>query len=132
MKRTLFAPLALLVLIAAVFLAVPAQSQQDMTTVPTEGFKQTTRLPAVFAHDAHNEKAALADCSACHHGEKDGKRDNSADTSGIPCSDCHSAQAKPGKTPLMRAFHRQCLGCHMDKQKGPVTCGDCHEPAPKK
>ncbi|OLN27345.1 Tetraheme cytochrome c isozyme 2 [Desulfovibrio sp. DV] len=131
MKRSPLMPLALLVLVAAVLLAAPAMSQQDMTTVPTEGFKKTTRPPAAFAHDAHNEKAGLSDCTACHHGEKDGKRDPSADTAGIPCSDCHTAVAAPGKTPLMRAFHRQCMGCHMDKKKGPVTCGDCHVPAKK-
>jgi len=131
MKRTTLTPLALLVLVAAVLLAVPAMSQQDMTTVSTEGFKKTTRLPAAFAHDTHNDKAGLTDCSTCHHGEKDGKRDASADTSGIPCSDCHTAEGKPGKTPLMRAFHRQCMSCHMEKKKGPVTCGDCHEPVKK-
>ena len=131
MKRTPLTPLALLVLVAAVLLAAPAMSQQDMTTVPTEGFAKPTRLPAVFAHDAHNDKAGLTECTACHHGEKDGKRDTAADTAGIPCSDCHTAAGKPGKTPLMRAFHRQCMGCHMDKKKGPVTCGDCHAPVKK-
>jgi len=131
MKRSPLIPLALLVLVAAVLLAVPAMSQQDMTHVSTEGFKKTTRPPAAFAHDAHNEKAGLSDCTACHHGEKDGKRDATADTAGIPCSDCHAAKAAPGKTPLMRAFHRQCMGCHMTQKKGPVTCGDCHAPAQK-
>lgn len=127
MKRRTVTPL-LLALLAAVFLAVPALSQQDMTTVPAEGFKTKTRLPALFAHDAHNEKAGLSDCTTCHHGEKDGKKDTTADSTGTPCSDCHSLEGKPGRTPLMRAFHKQCAGCHMDKKIGPVTCGDCHAP----
>ena len=118
----------LLALLAAAFLAVPALAQQDMTTVPAEGFAVKTRMPARFAHDAHNEKAGLSDCSACHHGEKDGKKDPSADTAGVPCSDCHTVDAKPGRTPLMRAYHKQCIGCHMAQKKGPVTCGDCHAP----
>ena len=125
-RRTI--PAALVALVAACFLAIPALSQQDMTTIPDAGFAAHTRLPAVFNHDAHNEKAGLDDCTVCHHGEKDGKRDPSQDTSGIPCSDCHTAVGKPGRTPLMRAFHKQCLGCHMEKKKGPVTCGDCHKP----
>ncbi|MEA4855351.1 MAG: acidic tetraheme cytochrome c3 TmcA [Solidesulfovibrio sp.] len=121
-------PLALVALAAALLLAAPAMSQQDMTTVPAEGLASKTRLPAVFPHDQHNEKAAIAECTACHHGEKDGKRDPEADTAGIPCSDCHTAAGKPGRTPLMRAYHKQCMGCHLDKKKGPVSCGDCHKP----
>jgi hypothetical protein len=125
-RRTI--PLALVALVAACFLAIPALSQQDMTTIPDTGFAAHTRLPAVFNHDVHNEKAGLDDCTVCHHGEKDGKRDPSQDTAGTPCSDCHTAVGKPGRTPLMRAFHKQCMGCHMEKKKGPVTCGDCHRP----
>lgn len=121
-------PLVLMALLAALLLAMPAFSQQDMTTIPDEGFKTKTRPTAIFNHDAHNEKAKLDDCTTCHHGEKDGKRDPSADTAGIPCSDCHTAAGKPGRTPLMRAFHKQCMGCHMEKKQGPVTCGDCHKP----
>ncbi len=121
-------PLALVAFVAALLLALPALSQQDMTTIPDEAFKTRTRPPALFKHDEHNEKAKLDDCTACHHGEKDGKRDPGADTSGIPCSDCHAVEAKPGRTPLMRAFHKQCMGCHMTQKKGPVTCGDCHKP----
>jgi len=127
MKRSPLLPLALVA--AALCLAAPALGQQDMTTVPTGGFAKTTRPPALFPHDAHNEKAALSDCTACHHGEKDGKQDPTADTAGIPCADCHEAKAKPGRTPLMRAYHKQCMNCHLDKKKGPVTCQDCHKPA---
>ncbi len=125
-RRTI--PLALVALVAAFLLATPVMAQEDMTTVPTTGLAPTTRMPAVFPHDAHNEKAGITDCATCHHGEKDGKRDPEGDTSGIPCSDCHTATAKDGRTPLMRAFHKQCMGCHMEKNKGPVTCGDCHKP----
>jgi hypothetical protein len=127
MKRRTITPL-LLALVVAVFLAAPAMSQQDMTTVPAEGFKTKTRPPARFAHDAHNEKAGLSDCTTCHHGEKDGKKDTAADTAGTACSDCHTTPAKPGRTSLMRAYHKQCLGCHMEQKKGPVSCGDCHNP----
>ncbi len=128
-QRTI--PFALAALVVACFLAMPALGQQDMKTIPDEGFKTKTRPTAIFNHDEHNEKAGIAECTACHHGEKDGKRDPEADTSGIPCSDCHSVAAKPGRTSLMRAFHKQCMGCHMDKKKGPVTCGDCHKPLPQ-
>jgi len=125
MKRSILASL-LAGCATALLLVVPALSQEDMTHVPTTGFKTTTRPAARFAHDAHNEKAKLDNCSVCHHGEKDGKRDPSGDSTGTPCADCHT---KPGRTPLMRAFHKQCMGCHLEQKKGPVTCGDCHTPA---
>jgi hypothetical protein len=126
MKRSTLASLLAGLAAALLLLAVPALSQQDMTTVPGDGFKTLTRPASRFAHDAHNEKAKIDDCTTCHHGEKDGKQDKTADSAGTPCADCHG---KLGRTPLRRAFHKQCLGCHMEQNKGPVTCGDCHTPA---
>ena len=50
----------------------------------------------------------------------------------IVLSTIGARSGKLRKTPLMRAFHRQSMGCHMDKKQSPGTCGDCHEPAPRK
>jgi hypothetical protein len=27
---------------------------------------------------------------------------------------------------LTKAFHTNCKGCHENKNKGPVMCGECH------
>jgi hypothetical protein len=26
----------------------------------------------------------------------------------------------------MKAFHLNCKGCHQERKKGPVMCGECH------
>jgi len=106
--------------------AAPVFSQQDMKNVPTDGFATTVRPAAIFDHEAHNAKAKIDDCGACHHGQKDGKMDRSVTTEGQPCADCHPAAGAKGKTPLMRAYHRQCGSCHEKSGKGPVACGQCH------
>lgn len=113
--------------VAAVLFGAPlAHSQGDMLVIKAPAFTAPKRPPAVFAHDAHNEKAKLDDCSVCHHGGENGVRDPKATSEGVPCSDCHPVAAAPGRTPLMRAYHQQCIGCHTAKKAGPVTCGQCH------
>jgi hypothetical protein len=100
--------------------------QSDMTVVYDPAFKAAKRPPAGFSHDAHNDKARMAECAACHHAGSKGEIVPGESSEGTPCSECHPVQAKPGVTPLMRAFHRQCQGCHKKEGKGPVACGECH------
>jgi hypothetical protein len=128
MRRKTFASVALVAALAV--MSAPAFSQQDMKTVPAGGFAKTSRPAAVFDHEGHNDKAKLTDCGDCHHGGKDGKLDKKATTEGQPCADCHPAAGGKDKTPLMRAFHRQCGGCHEKVGKGPVACGECHKRGP--
>ena len=119
--------LILALTLTAVLCGAPlAFSQGDMLVIKSEAFTSPQRPPAVFPHDAHNEKAKIDDCAACHHGGENGKRDPKATSEGTPCADCHSVTAAPGRTPLMRAYHQQCIGCHMQKKAGPVACGQCH------
>ena len=119
--------LILALTLAAVLCGAPlAFSQGDMLAIKPEAFTSPQRPPAAFPHDAHNEKAKIDDCAACHHGGKDGKIDRAASTEGTPCAECHPVKAAKGTTPLMRAFHKQCQGCHETAKKGPVACGECH------
>ena len=125
---------------ALLFLLLPpvhtAPAQEDMKNLAPEALAPHSRPAARFVHDTHNEKARIDECGACHHGTtEDGRRDAMAPTSeGTPCADCHAVHAgggggggKTGKgTPLERAYHRQCMGCHRDQGKGPTTCGGCH------
>lgn len=130
MKQHRFAPLA--ALIAAVTLGVglilsTALSQEDMKEVKAEDFAPHTRPAALFAHDAHNEKAKIDDCAVCHHGkDADGKMTVEETSEGQPCADCHAVDARSG-TPLMRAYHQKCIACHRQKNAGPVCCGECHK-----
>lgn len=123
---------SLIALIAAVALGMglwlpAALSQEDMKVIKAEAFKTYTRPAAVFVHDAHNEKAKLDDCAVCHHGkDANGKMTTEETSEGEPCADCHAVNAKSG-TPLMRAYHQQCILCHADKNLGPTHCGGCHK-----
>lgn len=124
--RTLFLATQL-----AALLVVPAvQAQESIKELKDPAFAAHRRSPAVFDHDGHNEKAGLADCAACHHGGKNGVMDKSATSEGTPCAECHPARAvEKGVTPLERAWHRQCIGCHRQTGKGPLACGQCHRPS---
>ncbi|MBZ2170730.1 acidic tetraheme cytochrome c3 TmcA [Nitratidesulfovibrio sp. SRB-5] len=125
---------------ALLFLLLPpvamAPAQEDMKVLAPEALAPQSRPAARFVHDTHNEKAKIDECGTCHHGTtEDGRRDATAATSeGTPCADCHAVHGgggggvgKVGKgTPLERAYHRQCMGCHREQGKGPTACGGCH------
>lgn len=125
--KRLVAPLAIFALVAMVYFAPSAFSQDDMTVVPTYAFGELERPEVPFEHDLHNEKAEIDDCGLCHHGvADDGTLDMENTTEGEPCDSCHPVDGAGGKMPLMRAYHRQCGGCHAEALKGPVACGECH------
>ncbi len=102
-------------------------SQTNMKVVQDEAFKDPQRPPAVFVHDEHNMKAEIYDCSVCHHVYQNGTKVPNAMSVGKGCSDCHKIDASDDNpVELMDAYHRQCMGCHQDKGKGPLMCGECH------
>ena len=77
-------------------------------TLKSEEFK-THRRPAVtFDHDNHNERAKIEDCIVCHHGGENGVIDPEVSSEDQPCSECHKANMPSGRTPLMRAYHKNC------------------------
>lgn len=122
--KTAFALLCALALVA-LFQLPAARSQDDIVQIQSDAFETYKRSAAVFAHDAHNEKAALEDCETCHHGAENGKRVEGADSVGTPCADCHEVRPATG-TGLMQAYHKQCKGCHAERAQGPRACGECH------
>ncbi|MEZ4551217.1 MAG: cytochrome c3 family protein [Desulfobacterales bacterium] len=86
-----------------------------------------------FPHEAH---IVLYDCLVCHH-VYDDQRNNILDPGelyednpDIRCIACHKPNAAIGP---MRAFHRQCIGCHNEesaagRSSGPNMCSECHRP----
>jgi hypothetical protein len=104
---------------------MPAYSQEDIIALADEAFGSKQRPPAVFAHEQHNEKAEIEDCSVCHHVYKDGEKVEDESSEDMGCSDCHHVKKGYPTRPLMKAYHNLCQGCHKEK-KGPVTCGECH------
>lgn len=125
--RQTLAFIAVVAALLVVYLAPAALSQDDMTMVPVDAFGVLQRPQVAFEHDAHNEKAMLDDCVVCHHGRTDdGLMDMEYSSEGETCESCHPVNPDNGETPLMRAYHRQCITCHTDEAMGPVTCGECH------
>jgi len=111
-----------------IFTAVVAFSNTDeRERLDTSSFEKVHRPGAVFAHDDHNEMAQLEDCAVCHH-VHDGKKlvegESSEDSL---CSDCHSLKAtQDNSIPLEVAYHKRCKNCHVQENKGPLLCGECH------
>lgn len=114
--RTLAAASAIALIM--VFMGGWAVSQEDVTVVNDSAFTKRTRPAAMFVHDAHNEKAEIADCAECHHGP------DGTTSEGQECSECH--KTGDSTRPLVKAYHGQCRGCHIEKKAGPVQCGECH------
>ena len=126
--KKLMASMAAIVALTIVFMAPTAFSQDDMTEVPVDAFTKLERPQVAFEHDAHNEKAELEDCETCHHSKTDdGKRDLENSSEGETCESCHAVKRTDDGTPLMRAYHRQCIDCHKQSLAGPVACGECHK-----
>ncbi len=123
-KSTLVVPM---LIFGCLFFIIPASSQEDMQFVNVDAFGNSQRPPSVFEHDEHNELAQIESCNECHHLYDDNgnllEDESSEDQS---CSECHKLAASGKKLDLKKAFHMNCKGCHRQKKKGPVMCGQCH------
>ncbi len=97
-----------------------------MEVVDSSVFANPQRTPAVFKHDAHNEKAGIENCNECHHVYQEGKLLEDESSEDQRCSDCHGVKAEGKKLALVKAFHANCKGCHEKQKKGPILCGECH------
>jgi len=124
MKRNLL--IVLLLPAVWVFLTLPALSQEDLMVVKDDGFPKRQRPPAVFEHDNHNETAEIEECNECHHIYESGEKKEDESSEDQLCSDCHSANSSDSQPGLKKAFHLSCKGCHLEKKKGPIICGECH------
>ncbi len=113
-------------LISALLLT-SAYSQEDMVAVDNGVFDNARRSPSIFVHDAHNEKAGIEECYACHHVYEDGQLIEDESSEDQMCSDCHEMKAEGRRPGLMKAFHKNCKGCHQKEKAGPVMCGECHK-----
>ena len=124
-KRTL--TLSTILMAMVLFIAVfSANSQEDVKFVEDFAFESHMRPPVPFDHDPHNENAQIEDCGVCHHVYEKGKRVDGESSAGSLCSECHTLKEGDNPMSLVRVYHLQCKGCHMEKEAGPVLCGECH------
>jgi hypothetical protein len=105
--------------------AISGFGQGAVYFVRDSAFGVRTRPAVPFAHDEHNAKAELGDCTICHHVIIDGVKSDFETSEDMECSECHMAGGKD-RMDLMNAYHRNCKGCHEEEKAGPVTCGECH------
>ena len=115
-----------IIALAGLLVWAVAWAQEDMVTVEPDAFNNPQRTASVFRHDEHNEAAAIEDCAVCHHLYENGKLVEDGSSEDQRCSDCHQLEAQGRQLGLMRAFHTNCKGCHLEKNAGPVMCGECH------
>ena len=110
---------------ALLLVLVAAHAQEDMEFVDPGVFDNHRRPPSVFVHDEHNEAAGIEECNECHHVYEDGQLLEDESSEDYRCAECHE-QDGGDNLPLMKAYHTNCKGCHIQAKKGPVMCGDCH------
>jgi hypothetical protein len=117
--------IAVFVFACLVLYTVSTEATFHISTVRDSAFTDRMRPAVPFNHDDHNDAAGLYDCSICHHVWEDGKRVPGLDSIGMECSDCHLGK-EDTTMDLIRAYHLQCRGCHMEQKAGPILCGECH------
>jgi len=114
--------------LVAMLFWVTAWSQEDIVVLDDSAFENSQRPPSVFVHEEHNEAAEIEDCNACHHVYDDeGNLVEDESSEDQLCSDCHGLEADGRQPGLMKAYHMNCKGCHLDQKKGPIMCGECHQ-----
>jgi len=127
MGKTAFMTLAFVLSLGMIMIG--SYAQEDMKEIDNSVFGNPQRPPAVFSHDEHNENADISECNECHHVYENGVRLEYESSEDQYCSDCHNLKKMSngnGKPTLMKAFHTNCKGCHMEIMAGPVMCGECH------
>jgi hypothetical protein len=142
MQRTLVLRTIFAVICFAAGVATAEQDPGPDTVVITDG-TDSGKKPSRFTHRDHVER--FKDCAICHHGKtSDGKKErfapNNPKASLQKCAQCHKpgpdgvslAGKAPGVSPIQRAGHAQCMGCHKDavSSKTPpvmlMGCPTCH------
>ena len=118
--------LILTTVIVSLLTLITAYSQEDMTHADNDVYENSQRVPSVFNHDQHNEVAEIEECSECHHVYEEGIKVEDESSEDQRCSECHDFKVS-GNTPgLTKAYHTNCKGCHLQQEKGPIMCGECH------
>ncbi|MBW1988324.1 MAG: cytochrome c3 family protein [Deltaproteobacteria bacterium] len=114
---------AALVAVLALVSLTPAwgRDQAPPPVVSDSAFDHHRRRAAPFAHDEHNDLAAIEDCALCHHVVENGRVKEDEDSVGMECSECHGSGL-----PLIAAYHGRCKECHQETGLGPILCATCH------
>ncbi len=109
-----------------------AFAQEEIINLNADSELVRQRTPVAFSHELH---MGLYECLDCHHKYENGENvldedDLVEDSPEVNCGSCHDDKASIDR---QRAYHRQCMGCHIQVRKageasGPEMCGACHLP----
>jgi hypothetical protein len=121
---------AAIIAIAGLIPVTVALAQEEEIELRMDNPEEAQRSAVIFPHEVH---MGLYDCLACHHDYQNGVNvldENNLEEGNpaIRCANCHNDRQNPD---LQEAFHRQCIGCHIEVRKsgqpsGPEMCGGCH------
>ena len=127
-KKTLIL-LAGFILVVGLGLSI-AFAQEEIINLNADPEAARQRTPVAFSHELH---MGLYECLDCHHKFENGANvldedDLVEDSPEVSCGSCHDDKASIDR---QRAYHRQCMGCHIEVRKageasGPEMCGACH------
>jgi hypothetical protein len=155
MKKALIFGAALALVCGAGLMSVSvAQDDTGAEFLKIEDGSGNSMNPAYFPHRDHQERLkdfkdnnGRTGCAICHHGKKDDGTqlqyadlpDDQKPKSGqFHCSNCHNKKADgisldgkvPGISPIQRAGHGRCQGCHKDQKStrgtALMSCPTCH------
>ncbi len=109
-----------------------AYAQEEILNLNADPAAARQRTPVAFSHDLH---MGLYECLDCHHKFENGvnvldEDDLVEEAPEVSCGACHDDAASIDR---QRAYHRLCMGCHIEVRKageasGPEMCGACHLP----
>ncbi len=109
-----------------------AYAQEEIINLNADPERAGQRSAVAFSHDLH---MGLYECLDCHHKYENGvnvldEDDLVEESPEVSCGACHDDAASIDR---QRAYHRQCMGCHIQARKagepsGPEMCGTCHLP----
>ncbi|CAK8710434.1 MAG: hypothetical protein D3920_07060 [Candidatus Electrothrix sp. AW2] len=145
MKKALIFSIAFaLVCSAGIFSLSNAQVDKGPEFIKITDGTNSSANPAYFPHRDHQERLNN-DCGTCHHGRSaDDKQVKYADAEEPKSRKCHTCHNKDGITlegkisgvpllltsPIQRAGHGRCGGCHKDQKSTRGTnlmiCTTCH------
>lgn len=121
-----------LIFFCLTFVPLSALADLDEMVLNQETMPKTRQRSEVFfPHGLHMDTLECLDCHHVYEGGKNLQDEDELyeDNPEIRCHDCHN---KDASMDITKAFHHQCIGCHIrstkeqENTRSPEMCGTCH------
>ncbi len=125
--------LVLVLILACIFRTAFLYAQPEEILLKHDSLDgERDRPPVLFPHELHMDNY---ECLDCHHKYEKGENvlDEAELEDGNPSAQCITCHEFKTNCCLQKVFHKQCMGCHVEKRKpgekkGPRKCNGCHTP----